>query len=438
MLKRGGKPDPLRGLRVRLTLLSAALTGAVLVAMALVALSISEGQLRRSGESAFQSNINTVVTKLQTDRILSVTWLAQTEAADRLIISISDAGRPLQYTGSWTPATSRAALIQRVQTEALALGVDAGRPPLSVIETTGTAPFSVAGDSGERYLAAVVLVPAHDSWLSLTLLRDMSAADRQIILLRLSFIALVALGVTVLVALCWVFAGRAIRPIAENQRRQAEFIAAASHELRSPLAVIRTSASALGVDPAQTDRLRGSIDRECARMARLVDDLLSLAGLDSGTWSVRHEIVDTDTLLLETADGFYGVAHQKDQSLSLEVPDDPLPPIVGDPQRLRQVLTVLLDNAFSYTPAGGSVTLSGAADGPWVCLRVSDTGPGIPAQHLPHVFERFYRVDAARGDKNHFGLGLSIAHELAALHGGELTVERTSPAGTTFLLRLPK
>ena len=173
-------------------------------------------------------------------------------------------------------------------------------------------------------------------------------------------------------------------------------------------------------------------------MARLVDDLLSLAGLDSGTWSVRHETVDTDTLLLETADGFYGVARQKGQSLSLEVPDDPLPPIVGDPQRLRQVLTVLLDNAFSYTPAGGSVTLSGAADGPWVCLRVSDTGPGIPAQHLPHVFERFYRVDAARGDKNHFGLGLSIAHELAALHGGELTVERTSPAGTTFLLRLPK
>lgn len=426
----------LKRLRVRLTLLCTALTGAVLVVMALTALTLAEGQLRVSADATFQSNINAVVAKLQTDRVVSTTWLAQTEAADRLILSISDAGAPLRFSGSWTPATDRSELIVRAAELGRAQGVDPATPPLSVIGTTATPAFQVEGDHGDRYLAAVVLIPVTSSWQSLVLLRDQSSADAQVLTLRWAFAALVVLGVAALFRLCWVFAGRAIRPIQDSQRRQAEFIAAASHELRSPLAVIRTSASALAVAPDQSKRLCANIETECARMARLVDDLLSLARSDAGSWSIRRERVDPDTLLLETADGFYPLARQKGLTLQLEVPDDPLPPVTGDPERLRQILTVLLDNAMSYTPPGGRVTLSGRRWGNRLALSVSDTGPGIPREDLPRIFDRLYRADCARGDKGHFGLGLSIAAELSRLHGGTLEVSETGPEGTAFTLTL--
>lgn len=423
-------------LRWHLTALSAILTGALLLVMGLAALSMAEGQLRASGEAALQSNLNAIITKLQTDRVVSLTWLSQTEASEGLILSIRDNGIPLSYQGSWTPATDRAALVERAEAQGRARGVDPGLPPLSVIDTV-SATFEVKGDHGERYLAAVVVVPAHGSFFSLVLLRDMSAQDDQALALRVSFCVLVVLGVAALFGLCWFFAGRAIRPIEENQRRQAEFIAAASHELRSPLAVIRTSAEAIAVDPAQTARLTGSICGECVRMARLVDDLLTLARSDAGGWSIGWEQMDVDALLLETAELFAPIARQEGRKLLLDVPDTDLPPVAGDAQRLRQVLTVLLDNAMSYTPPGGTVTLSGASKGRWLVLRVRDTGPGIGAEHLNHIFERFYRADQARSGKEHFGLGLSIAEELARLHHGSLRVAETGLGGTVFELKLP-
>lgn len=170
-------------------------------------------------------------------------------------------------------------------------------------------------------------------------------------------------------------------------------------------------------------------------MARLVEDLLSLAGMDAGTWSIRRERVDLDTLLLETAEDFYSIARRKGQTLALEVPTSHLPAVTGDSQRLRQILSVLLDNACSYTPAGGTITLSGAVEGRWACLRTADTGPGIGPEHLPHIFDRFYRADTAAPARA-TSAGLSIARELARLHGGELSVERTGSQGTVFLLRL--
>ena len=426
----------LRKLRWNLTVLAATLTGAVLLIMALAALSMAEGQLRASGEAAFQSNINAIVAKLQTDRVVSLTWLSQTEASEKLIVSVRDGGVPLHFSGSWTPATGRNTLISRAEEAGRAKGVDAALPPLSVIDTV-SATFEIKGDHGESYLAAVVLLPAHGGYSSLVLLRDMSDWDAQAVTMRVSFLVLVVLGVAALFGLCWFFAGRAIRPIEENQKKQAEFIAAASHELRSPLAVIRTSAEAMEVDPAQAPRLTKSIEGECARMARLVDDLLTLARSDAGSWSIRRETVDIDALLLETADLFSPIARQREQTLALEVPDTALPAVSGDPQRLKQVLTVLLDNAFSYTPQGGTVTLSATFGEKWLRLRVSDTGPGISEAHLGHIFERFYRADQARSGKEHFGLGLSIAEELARLHHGTLKVAETGEKGTTFELKLP-
>ena len=171
-------------------------------------------------------------------------------------------------------------------------------------------------------------------------------------------------------------------------------------------------------------------------MARLVDDLLCLARSDAGTWSLHLARVDLDSLLLETAEGFFPVARQKGQTLLLQVPDEALPPVLGDAERLRQLLAVLLDNAFAYTPPGGTVTLSGRTAQGRVYLSVADTGPGVPPGDAERIFDRFYRADQSRGGKGHFGLGLSIAAELSRLHGGSLYLADNGPGGATFELAL--
>ena len=132
----GRQGQALRKLRLRLTLLSAALAGAVLVAMALLSLSLFDGQLRLNGETAFRSNMSAITTKLRSDRILTSEWLAQTEATERLIISISDGGSPLSFPGSWQSGTDRGLLVRQAQDRALSLGVNVNVPPFSILDTT--------------------------------------------------------------------------------------------------------------------------------------------------------------------------------------------------------------------------------------------------------------------------------------------------------------
>lgn len=427
----------LRRLRIRLTAISAVLCGTLLAAMALFALSISQGQIEAGVESAFRSNIGAVMAKLRSDRVLSNTWLAETEASERMIIGITDAGTPLRFSGSWQAPTGRDILIERARAEGARRGVDAFSPPPSLIDTTESGIFEVMGDHGDRYMAAVALVSSHGGWQSVTVLRSTGEHIAALRTLRLEFAALALAGEAVLVLLSWIVAGRAIEPVAESRRRQTEFVAAASHELRSPLSVIRASAAAAG-GAEDSARFLDSIDRECERMGRLVDDLLLLARTDAGKWTLEPTDIDVDTLLIETYEDFESVARTKGQLLSIELPDRALPAVRADAARVRQVLGVLLDNALCYTPRGGRIVLSAEATDRAVMFRVSDSGGGIAQEDAARIFDRFYRADSSRGDKQHFGLGLSIARGLAELHGGRLTLERTDERGSTFLFELPR
>ena len=428
----------LKQLRLRLTLLAAALTGAVLVVMALAALSLSEGRLQESLRANFQTSANGIVVKLQTDRVVSAAWLAQLEAGENLVISLRDGGRPITFRGAWAPATDRQVLIDRAAEQGRALGVDPGLPPISILEPTSTPAFQVQGDHGDRYLASVTLIPAGRGWQSLVLLKDIADSRREIWLLRGAFAGLVALGVAALVALCWLFAGRAIRPIEESQKRQAEFIAAASHELRSPLAVIQASLSALKTaEPGEREHFIALADGECTRMSRLVGDLLALAGADSGQWTIRPAQVELETLVLNVCEGFEGPARHAGIRLEPRLPAAPLPPCRCDGERVAQVLSILLDNALAYTPAGGRVTVGVDRGGRGFLLTVSDTGPGIPDGEKAHIFDRFYRADPSRSKREHYGLGLCIAREIAGLHRGSLTVGDRPGGGAVFTLALP-
>ena len=244
-------------------------------------------------------------------------------------------------------------------------------------------------------------------------------------------------GLAAVAVLGWVFAGLAIRPVQAAQTQQAQFIAAASHELRGPLAVIRADSEAARLRPEQTADFLQGIDREAARMGRLVDELLLLARMDAGGWQIQAATLEPETLVIETADRFLAQAARKGMRLETLLPDQPLPCVQGDEQRLEQVLGIFVENALSYAPSGTCVTLQAERCGDWVDLCCIDQGPGVPASMRRHIFELFYRADQSRTDKQHFGLGLSVAAELAAAHGGCALVRPAQGGGACFVLRLP-
>ena len=176
-------------------------------------------------------------------------------------------------------------------------------------------------------------------------------------------------------------------------------------------------------------------------MNRLVEQLLELARWDAGQIVLAQEPVDLSQLLNSCAERMSWRAQEKGVKLTVEA--ESLPPLLGDGDRLMQVFTNLLDNALTYTPPGGSVTVAaegveGSEGRREVEVSVTDTGPGIPAQELPRIFERFYRLDKARaGGRRGAGLGLAIVKEIVEAHGGRVWAESVVGLGTRFVVRLP-
>jgi signal transduction histidine kinase len=215
------------------------------------------------------------------------------------------------------------------------------------------------------------------------------------------------------------------------------FTADASHELRTPLAIIRAEAE-FAVGKTQEEEVRqvlGSALEECQRLARLSDQLLTLARQDAGLQQRRREPVNLAELTAGVVETLRPLAEAK--GLELTCAAGPSPVVSGDPDQLRQVLLNVLDNALKYT-AAGSVSVRITASEKKAAVRVQDTGEGIAAEHLPHVFERFYRVDKSRSRKQGgTGLGLSIAKSIVEAHGGRIELDSAPDRGTTCVVILP-
>jgi heavy metal sensor kinase len=229
--------------------------------------------------------------------------------------------------------------------------------------------------------------------------------------------------------------GRLERSFAEIRR----FTADASHELRTPLTAIRTEvevALARPLDLAEHQQLLGSILEECSRLSRLTDQLLALAREDARVAHQAQEPVDLASLMADVAETMLPLAEAKELHLRVKVKAAAL--VRGDASRLREVFFNLLDNGIKYTPKGGEVEARVDQNGSEAIVTVRDTGIGIPAEHLPHVFERFYRVDKARSRaEGGTGLGLSIAQSTILAHGGRIELTSTPGQGTTCTVRLP-
>lgn len=236
-----------------------------------------------------------------------------------------------------------------------------------------------------------------------------------------------------------------VSEIRRLERVRSEFVANVSHELRTPLTslqgFVETLQDGAVEDPETRRRFLGIISGETARLNRLVDDLLDLSRLESGRFELHREPVDLAGLIRRTVDFYAPGAAAKGVAVEALLPES-LSPVPGDDDLLEQALRNLVDNAVKYTPSGGRVEVTAEEvayiDRREVILRVTDTGPGIPKEHLPRLFERFYRVDRARSrELGGTGLGLAIVRHIVERHGGRVWVESEPGEGAAFSVALP-
>lgn len=245
--------------------------------------------------------------------------------------------------------------------------------------------------------------------------------------------------------------------VRQAQEQQRQFVINVSHELKTPLTAIAGHAQALqdgvATDPETVAKSLGVIVLETKRLSRLITDLLSLAKFDARQFELRQDSVIVSDVMDSVADALArdaadrGVTLVAEQEIASEAQPSSSPADIAgeetnelavntDPDRLRQILANLVQNALSHTPPGGRVTISASSSASQLEIEVSDTGDGIPPEDLPHIFDRFYRGGEGARDAG-LGLGLSISRELARALGGEITAASTPGKGSRFTLVLP-
>ncbi len=249
-----------------------------------------------------------------------------------------------------------------------------------------------------------------------------------------------ALAALVLVAAGGYFLSRkSTEPVERNIAHMRRFMADAAHELRTPVAVMRTTAEVTlqqerGADSYQN--ALGVVEREAERLGGIVDDLLTLARADAGERAVRRQRVFLDDIALDAADAARTLAAAKGVGLDVGTFEEAA--IEADPTLIRQLIMNLVHNAIKFTPAGGEVRVEVELRDGRPVLVVADTGVGIAPEHLPHVFDRFFRGDPARVRSEGAGLGLSIAQWIAELHHAEIVLDSTPGRGTRVEVVFPR
>ena len=361
----------------------------------------------------------------------------------------------------------------------------------ALLSNVGSAIRNVGGDATPTIFTAAPIRQADRLLGFVQVSKPVSAvtADARTVLLRLALAALVALAVATLLAV-WIgqrlvqplrrleeaaFAvaegdlsqtvpvtsndevgalGRAFNYMVAQVRmtldQQRAFVANASHELRTPLTNIKLRSEALrtlgATEPLLEARYLAEIESEADRLTRLADDLLDLTRLEEGAWHQAREPIDVRPVLQEVTEIMQLRAEQAGLTLETGL-DAPLPKLRVSTDDLETVTVNLLDNAVKYTPRGGTVQLRATERDGSVEIRVEDNGPGIPSEDVPHIFDRFFRVDKARsrrkstgGDASSgsgAGLGLAIVRRLVELNGGQIRVEAAPGRGTIFVVSFP-
>lgn len=431
-----------RKVHLYLTALCAGITTAILIVMSMLYLYLSEKELYENQFRSFQNDINTIATSLEQQSVISMEWLSKMEARGGYSFYALDNGVPFLYNRltNLSESSEIRSLLDAC------LEVYESEYKIGFLEGSGANayntchhvefPFDPAGKKHEFHISVIELQRGTSS-LQLLVLSPLDFLRKQITRQRMRFLLIDIAAILLLSLFSFFFTGKLLQPVIESRKKQTEFVAAASHELRTPLAVILSAVECCrSADAERQTRFLDTIKQEGDILAALVNDMLTLSASDSQCFSCRPAPVELDTLLINTYEAFEPLAFENKLSLSISLPDESLPMCTADADRIVQLLSILLHNALSYTPEGGSITLSLSRKKNRFYLTVSDTGVGISAEDKKKIFDRFYRAEKSRSAKGHFGLGLSIAAEIVKLHHGSLSVTDRPGGGSVFTVIL--
>ena len=265
---------------------------------------------------------------------------------------------------------------------------------------------------------------------------DMSMEQATLARVIRSYLVIALAALLVLLGIAAAASRWVTRPVERAWRQQRQFLSDASHELKTPLTVILSNAELLegAALPEKPARWSGNIRCEAEQMRTLVEQMLTLARADNGVRPAAMEPVNFSDVATECVLSFEPVAFEAGKPLEDHVAEDVT--VTGDKDRLRHLISILLDNAVKYGAPGGTITLTLERTERQARLTVANPGDPIPPEHLPHLFERFYRADSSRGEQSGFGLGLSIADTIAREHKGSLRAE-SDAVSTRFIFTLP-
>lgn len=427
----------------QMTFFCAAVTGAIFIALSTVCLFFARKAIIQTSYSAFQKELGSVLTNLQSQRYLSHQWLKQMQDQYHFTIFLYDNGKPVYFDRLQTEekkALRDAVLAQTDQ--------DIFTPSDGLFARHEESAYRASAK--ERYYVSVGYLTRENGRISFVILYDLSHQTAQLTRLSLLILGADLVTLALLVIFSWFFTGRMLLPIEVSQKTQQQFVAAASHELRAPLAVMLSGLeSAEKADtPGEQRHFLSLIRQEGKRMQHLIADMLLLANADARGMTLHTEKLLPDDFLLSVYETYEPLALGGGISLQLSIPENDCSTIQVDKERVMQLFSILLDNALAYTPAGGKILLLLAQSKGQTTFAVADNGPSIPDEEKSRIFERFYRADKAHTDHEHFGLGLCTALEIAKAHGGRLTAadpadcpllpkDFADGTGVVFLFRCP-
>ena len=411
----------------RLTLLFTTVSTLILIVMSGLYLYINYRSIDNDSLATFATDMNTFRTAFENSST-DIRTVKRLQSNYSYLIFVYDNGIPLKITD--ISKTDE----QRREFEKIREYTESGRAGSL---TDGKLVYVYREEKKTSYVG-FFLFPGISSDTEVYVIRDNSDLAARKLHLLLRFTLIVAAAALVFYLFSRFFTKKLLRPIDESQKRQNEFIAAASHEIRNPVNTILSALSAMDkADSSQQRELITIARKEGRRLANLTGDLLTLARSDAKSFTANFGAAELDTIILECYEAFSPRAAEKHIRLSVELPDDTVMAEHVDSERIKQVAAILTDNAISYTPEGGTVVLSLESTGTEHIIRVTDSGEGIPDDQKQKIFERFYRSDGSRTDGSHFGLGLCIAKELTELHGGSIKVTDAENGGSTFTVVLP-
>lgn len=398
----------LKQLRKRLTLLSAVLGGCVVLLACALGFLLIRGLYLRQRNDSLRLAAERIETQWRTDGAITALWLEELLQEGDYHAAFWESGIPLRF-----------AVTEPAQGEALLAAANEA----DFLDSSYYRCAIQRADSirGERIICV---------WQFC--FKDGSGLRR----LGLLFCLLAAGCLWLVLWLSWIVAGKAVQPVQEAMAEQDRFVADASHELRSPLTVLKSSLGQLRDHPELAAHDVPQLEKQVYRMQSLVDNLLMLTG-SAKSRAVALEPLSPDSLLIDFADSMLPLAKEHGVHLRVELPEDALPPVMGQASLLERLLSILTENALRFAPRDTEVLLSLRAQPKGCEFSVLDHGHGVPDREKERIFERFYRSSESRTESGHFGLGLSVAAEIARVHHTRIQVFDVPNGGVEFCFFLP-